>query len=219
MPASEKLTPRLCSQAYDVLIFSDFPRRHLPKGCERQLVAQIVGGAGLLMIGGWASFSAPRGGWRGSMIERLLPVTCSDHDDRRNFPSGALIIPYATHAVTRSLSFHQPPVIVGLNHIYPKSSSRTILVARRIQSTLRNGWGKVALESFEYPLLVVDRHAQKRIAALATDVAPHWCGGLVDWGRRRLIIQATPRATIEVGDLYVKFLGNLIRWLAGVQGT
>ncbi len=32
--------------------------------------------------------------------------------------------------------------------------------------------------------LVVGQHGRGRTAALATDVAPHWVGGLVDWGDR-----------------------------------
>ena len=56
---------------------------------------------------------------------------------------------------------------------------------------------------------------KNRTAALATDLAPHWCGGLVDWGKRRLKLKVTGKIQIEVGDLYVEFVSSLIKWTAG----
>ena len=61
------------------------------------------------------------------------------------------------------------------------------------------------------PLLIVGRHGAGRTAALATDVAPHWVGGWVDWGDRR-IVQAVGGGSIEIGNWYARFFRNLVAW-------
>ena len=58
--------------------------------------------------------------------------------------------------------------------------------------------------------------ASGRVAALATDVAPHWVGGLIDWGTGRVAAQAPAADTIEVGDLYAKFFRQLMAWTANL---
>ena len=47
------------------------------------------------------------------------------------------------------------------------------------------------------------------IRALAPDVMPHWAGGIVDWGEKRVKL---PTGN-EVGHLYPAFLVDLCRWL------
>ena len=209
VPSSKRLRPSLLQRRYDLFLFSDFPKVHLPVAAEREVVRQVRRGAGLLMIGGWCSFAAPRGGWRGSAIESLLPVTCRRRDDRVNIPGGALIVRQQDHPIVRGIPFTTPPAVIGLNAIQPKAGSRVVLSARTIVSR----GARVTLSQHAYPLLVVDGTGGRR-AALATDAAPHWCGGLLDWGARRLTIRVAPHATIDVGHLYVRFLANLIRWLA-----
>jgi len=59
--------------------------------------------------------------------------------------------------------------------------------------------------------LVVGEFGRGRTAALATDVAPHWCGGLVDWGDRRLVRQVGG-GRIEVGNWYAELFRNLLVW-------
>ena len=52
-----------------------------------------------------------------------------------------------------------------------------------------------------------------RTAALATDLAPHWVGGLVDWGDgERVVAQAPGSWPIEVGNFYAQFIANLLTW-------
>ena len=69
-----------------------------------------------------------------------------------------------------------------------------------------------------WPLLVVGQSGEGRVAALATDVAPHWVGGLVDWGRPRLTIDVA-NSFIEVGSHYVKLFENLLMWLREGPGA
>ena len=63
----------------------------------------------------------------------------------------------------------------------------------------------------ESPLLVIGQHGRGRVAALATDVAPHWVGGFVDWGDRR-ITQDVGDGFVEIGNWYAAFFRNLLVW-------
>ena len=162
-------------------------------------------GTGLLMVGGWGSFSGPFGGWRGSLIEKLLPVSCLHRDDRIHLPGGAHLLEKKKHSMFRRLSFENPPVICGLNRVRPKRRAAVLLTASANSSDVRR---------IEFPLLIIDPNPFKRVAAFATDFAPHWCGGMVDWGTKRLKLPVKNKIEIEVGDRYVRFVSSLIQWLA-----
>lgn len=216
VPPERKLLPNAARRKYDAIILSDYPKAQLPAASERALADHVSHGAGLLMVGGWASFSGPFGKWRGSEIEKLLPVTCLGADDRRNFPSGLFVIPKRKHPVLGGIRFSNPPVLCGLNEVRPKKNSSVVLAARAIVGAGRpQGALLLTLSKKEFPLLVADSDPKKRIAVFATDFAPHWCGGLVDWGTKRVKLSVTSNIRIEVGDAYVRFITNLIRWLAG----
>ncbi|MBI4116076.1 MAG: hypothetical protein HY447_05865, partial [Candidatus Omnitrophica bacterium] len=174
IPPSKTLNPSFLKRRFDAIILSDFSKTHVPSISEKMIAQQVEEGTGFLMIGGWGSFSGPFGRWKGSLIEKILPVSCLGRDDRLNFPGGALIVPKKKHRALQSISFGRPPVICGLNRIKPKRNSLTLLSARRIVTT--GNAHRIALEKTEFPLLVVDRDPRKRIAALTTDLAPHWCG-------------------------------------------
>ena len=208
---SEILKARFLQKKYDAFILSDFSRKNLPKDSEKILTEQVEKGAGLLMVGGWGSFSGPFGGWKNSLIEELLPVNCSGHDDRLNFPGGALVLPKEPSPFSLA-GFNSPPVICGLNRVRPKKDSRVVLTARRIEVSSKRGRLAPTLRlAHEYPLLVLD--PRRKTAALTTDLAPHWCGGLVDWGRKRLRLHVQDEIWIEVGDFYVRLVSSLLRWL------
>lgn len=207
VPPGKILKESLTKRRFDAFILSDYSRRNVPAASERRVVEQVKSGSGLLMVGGWASFSGPFGGWRGSLMEKLLPVTCLNRDDRVNFPGGAWILEKRRHAMFRGISFKNPPVICGLNRVRPKKGARVILSARR---TVRRGGFQT--RPMEFPLLIID--SAQRIAALTTDLAPHWCGGLVDWGSRRKKLPVTSQIAVEVGERYVDFVSRIVRWLA-----
>ena len=201
LPPSEILSLRFLKRPFDAILLSDFPAKNTPATSQKAIVDQVSKGSGLLMIGGWGSFSGPFGGWRGTQIEKLLPVRLLARDDRVNFPGGAFITLKKKHSMFRGLSFKNPPVICGLNQTRPREGSPVLLTAKRI------------LDKKEFPLLTVDSH--QRIAALATDLAPHWCGGMLDWGKVHLKLPVAQGISIEVGDRYVEFIASLIRWLVG----
>ena len=62
------------------------------------------------------------------------------------------------------------------------------------------------------PLLIVDDFGAGRAAAFTSDLAPHWAGGLVDWGDERIRVTSED-FEIEVGSEYVEFFGNLLYWV------
>jgi len=66
----------------------------------------------------------------------------------------------------------------------------------------------------EHPLLIVDSDSTRRIAAFTTDLAPHWSGGLLDWGKKRVKLSVKKGISIEVGEQYVRFVSSLLKWLA-----
>ncbi len=220
IPPGKSLEPRFLKKRYDAIILSDFSRKDLPAVSERLIAEQVKSGAGLLMVGGWGSFSGPSGKWRGSLIEKLLPVSCLPKDDRRNIWSGLTIVRKTKHPMLGNLPFTNPPVLCGLNEVRVKKSAKVILAARAIVGARSPRPGgetpplQLTLNPKEYPLLVIDKNPDKRIAAFTTDFAPHWCGGLVDWGNRRKVLKVNSKIRIEVGDKYIKFISALILWLA-----
>lgn len=194
------LTPALLKKRYDGIVLSDFSKRKVPASSEEAILRQVERGTGLLMVGGWASFAGPYGGWKGSLVEEILPVACLGRDDRLHIPSGAWMVPKIQHPMFRSLNFKDSPVIVGLNEVRPKKGSRVVLEAK-------------TKEGRKYPLLVIGKKGAGRTAAFTTDLAPHWCGGLLDWGRRHVTIPVRDTIPIEVGTHYIKFVASILKWL------
>ncbi len=195
---------------YDVIILSDYGRDKMPAASETLIQKLVQNGAGLGMVGGWGSFSGPFGGWRGSRIEKMLPVQCLDRDDRLAFPAGAPLHREIKHPILNNLPFEAVPSICGINRVRPKAGARVALCVRPIKS---NG-KEISLAKARYPLLVLTpEKSLVRSVALATDLAPHWCGGWVDWGKPRKLPVRGPIA-VEVGEHYIRFVSSLILWLA-----
>ncbi len=214
---SEILKPAVVQKKFDVIVFSDFSKKQVPAVSEKMVVEQIKQGAGFLMVGGWGSFSGPFGGWQGSLIESILPVSCAKTDDRMNFPGGAVMTAQTPqHPIISAKTLAAPPVICGMNRITPKKQSKVLLTANPIktQQNVAKRKMRMTFERKGHPLLVVDSNPGKRIAAFATDFAPHWCGGLVDWGKKVLKLSVNSEIQIQVGDYYVDFIASLLRWLA-----
>ena len=116
--------------------------------------------------------------------------------------------PRAARSVNR---LERPPGIGGFNRFAAKADSATLLETQRYCVSRVDE--ELAFEPAERePLLVVGTHGRGRVAALATDVAPHWVGGLVDWGPSRVAAQAPGAEAIEVGNLYSQFFWQLLQW-------
>jgi hypothetical protein len=219
---------------YPLVLLSDYPSHRLAAEQQERLVALVErGGAGLLMIGGWASFAGPRGSYHGTRLGELLPVELLDTDDRTNTPLGTVLVPVRrSHpAVTTVQRSRQYCIICGYNRVLPRSEAQTLIhgyallvapgsiprygiaAAAGGRTTLRelpsHTGPSPRLNKLPSPMLSVWDWGKGRVAAFAPDVSPHWAGGIVDWGAERLTL---PNGA-EVGHLYSAFLLDLLRWL------
>ena len=202
---------RIDSFDFDLFVLSDFPARTLGMENSERIVEKVEGGSGLLMIGGWESFHGSDGNYDSNPIGDILPVLIEDRDDRVNSAHPAVVRRVATHPAIGSLEFDPSPSIAGFNRVTSKSESQEVLVVERYLATREDGFSLIDRN----PLLVCGLAGRGRTAALMTDVAPHWVGGLVDWGESRIEID---RFGVDVGDRYIDLLGSLLGWCTGEIG-
>jgi len=210
VPSAESPPADFASKPYAVYVISDYPSPRLGQAAMTHVAARVGQGAGLVMIGGWESYHGLLGEYDESPLAAVLPVAMQSCDDRRNFSQPCLIEKVADHAILAGLPWDQPPGIGGINAVTAKPGAETLLVATQF-SVLRTEEAYKFIPTGRNPLLVVGRHGAGRVAALATDVAPHWVGGLVDWGDQR-IAQDLGGGMIEVGNWYARFFRNLVAW-------
>ena len=104
VPSRTKLSLAVCAQPWDIFICSDFLSQDAPQKCQRKIVEQVRQGSGLIMIGGWGSFTGLDGKWGGSTLESVLPVQCRTKDDRIHLPCGAAIAMKEKHPCVRDFS-------------------------------------------------------------------------------------------------------------------
>jgi hypothetical protein len=194
-----------------LIILSDFPKSNLPLEAEKEIESRVRRGTGFLMIGGWESFSGGPERYTAGPVAEILPVLCREEDDRWNYAPGLYPCPVGDHPAVRGLPWDTPPVICGLNRFSPRPESAPALAARPLTMEA----GEARLSSEAYPLLVTGRHGAGITAALATDLAPHWAGGLVDWGGRRVRLTSSFGGDVEVGDAYLGFIRGLTEYLCG----
>jgi len=198
------------SRQYALYVISDYPAARFREGQMSHIAQCVHLGSGLVMLGGWESFFGQSGQYHQSPLAEVLPVTMRPADDRRNCAQPCLVWKVAEHPILEGLPWEIPPGIGGFNAITPTPDAKTLLNC--VQFFVRS-----SRNEFEFvfgdvsPLLVVGECGIGRTAALATDVAPHWVGGLVDWGDRR-IVQKVADGTIEVGNWYAEFFRNLLVW-------
>jgi uncharacterized membrane protein len=198
----------------DALIISDYMASKFPQDDFANIVARVRGGMGLLMIGGWESFSGLGGDYHDTPLADILPVVMKGSDDRVNSFAPCMIRPDGDHPITGGLPFaEQAAAINGYNQWRAKEDAATILSVQRYSAAFTGGDFKLTPQSLD-PLLVADHADEGRVACYAGDVAPHWAGGFVDWGDRRCALQAEGAEEIEVGNWYVEFFGNLVKWVA-----
>lgn len=184
---------------YDVIVLSDVginslsllpsfrPPHAVPMGPNRvdNLRRYVEGGGGLLMCGGYFSFSgySGRAGYGGSPIEAVLPVTCERGcDDRVEVVEGyrpRLTTAGRKHPITRDLAWDDDYLLLGYNRVTAKPTA-------------------TVLADFDgNPQIAVAQIGHGRSMAFASDVAPHWAGTFVHWSG------------------YAEFWARALRWLAG----
>ncbi len=125
-------------------------------------------GGGLLMVGGWSSFSGRNGRWYDTAVEEALPVSCLKYDDRMEVPAGVSVTALKPdHPVMKDIPWDQAPVFEGFNRILPKEGAEVL-------ATIGDAEG-------EYPLLVTWDYGKGRSAAFASDCSPHWATHFQPW--------------------------------------
>ena len=201
--------PDLLKKDYPLAILSDYPSGNFPPGAMKELVRKIEKGASLLMIGGWESFHGLVGGYQDSDLAPVLPVECLKEDDRLNWPQGLIPqVNVSAHPILKGLPWDEPPMVCGLNKVKAKPESKTILSARKLLIRKEG----LSLGNDSWPLLVEGTYGKGSTGAITTDFAPHWVGGLVDWGEGRVTAEAKGGKKVEVGDLYVAFIRNILEY-------
>ncbi|GAA2225495.1 glutamine amidotransferase [Herbiconiux moechotypicola] len=158
------------SAKYDTIILSDVPADSflLPnavfvKGERRPNRLAVIGdfvraGGGLLMVGGYMSFSGFEGRGRYSLtpLAEVLPVELLVHDDRVESPEG--VVPTTTaadHAIFAGIE-GEWPYFLGYNRFVAKAGAETIAT--------------VGTD----PFIVTGSYGEGRVAAFASDCSPHW---------------------------------------------
>ena len=220
VPSDEAVSVEMASQPRKLFIISDYPSKLMSPAAQEAALKQVTDGAGLLMIGGWESFHGLGGDWDTTAIARGLPVEISRADDRVNCDQPALILKHAEHPILANLPWDtRPPTIGGFNAVSPRPGTKTLLQAQRFSAIAKGGqfaFSPIA----QHPLLVIGTHGKGRTAALMTDLAPHWVGGFVDWGDgQRVKSTAAGSGEIEVGNLYARFIAQLLAWTGGLTTT
>ncbi len=156
--------------AWDVVVLSDIGANSIqlaPAVFERSeqrpdrltvLAEWTRAGGGLLMIGGYLSFSGfqAKAAFAGTPVEDVLPVTCLRYDDRVESPQGTTPqVTAADHAALGGAGQTWPHVL-GWNRVTARPEAETL----------------VTIE--DDPLVVVTTVGEGRSAVFTSDCAPHW---------------------------------------------
>ncbi len=212
VPSNETLDEARLVQPRSLIILSDYPAAMMPLAIQEKVVDQVEAGAGLLMIGGWESFHGSGGNWDQTLIADALPVEIAKEDDRINLDQGAYLRQVTPPtAITARLPFRQhPPLIGGMNRFVAKPDTQVVLEARLLSAHFEKSGELEVSSQTSLPVLVIGQCEKGKTAAFACDVAPHWVGGLVDWGDERVTAQAPGAGAIEVGNWYAQFWRQLL---------
>ena len=206
----------LLQASYNAYILSDYPRERFLPGQLETICNAVKNGAGLVMFGGWESYHGLLGEYHGTVLTDVLPVTMLPKDDRRNFSQGVLLASVQPHPILDNLPWETPPLVGGLNELTAKPDAKVLLNGLPLSIQANGGQFDFGLAPKTYPMLVVGEYGKGRTAALATDVAPHWVGGFVDWGQPRITQHLANGGFVEIGNYYAKFFVQLLRWISAV---
>jgi len=217
LPSDVSLTAAGLKEPPRLVILSDYPAARIESKVQAQIVEAVKTGAGLLMIGGWESYHGLGGDWDGTPIGKILPVEISDADDRLNCDQPVIVHRLLDHPTVAGLPWdNHPAVIGGQNRVVAKAAATVVLEAQHFDVSIRGDEFRFQ-PGIRHPLLVVDKFHEGCVAALTTDVAPHWVGPLVDWGPQRVKARAEGAPDVEVGDLYAQFLKQLLAWVGAIS--
>jgi len=211
------LSHHLLDKAYSTVILSDYPAANFSPSQLALLKKKIADGLGFVMIGGWESFVGQGGHYHKTILSEILPVTMQETDDRVNWSGPCMVEKTSDHAIVAGLPLKMElPVVGGFNEVKVKPNTVTILSVRRFSVSKEGNVFTFASQGIS-PLLVVGTCGKGRVAAFMSDVAPHWVGGLVDWGKKRIVAEAHGAREVEIGEYYAALFANIIRWTAAIE--
>jgi uncharacterized membrane protein len=215
--SSQRCPDHLLDKTYCAVILSDYPAANFSPGQLALLKTKITNGLGFTMIGGWESFIGHGGDYDTTILSEILPVAMQKTDDRVNWWGPCVVEKTSDHAIVAGLPLTtELPIVGGFNEVKAKANAVTILSARRFSVSKAQNVFTFTSQGIS-PLLVVGTYGKGRVAAYMGDVAPHWVGGLVDWGKKRIAAQAKGADSVEVGEYYAALFSNIIRWTGGVE--
>ena len=215
--STQSPTDALLQEPYSAYILSDYPRGRFLPGQLETICNAVKNGAGLAMFGGWESYYGLLGEYHGTVLDDVLPITMLHKDDRRNFAQGVLLSPAVqSHSILDDLPWEIPPLVGGLNEFSVKPDAKVLLNGCPLSIQTNGNRFDFGFASKTYPMLVVGEYGNGRTAALATDVAPHWVGGFVDWGQQRITQPLPNGGSVEIGEHYAKFFVQLLHWLGDI---
>jgi len=215
--SGEHFESGLLDGGYRAIVISDYPSKNFTDRQLEQLASCVKEGMGLLMIGGWESFYGAGGEYAESVLKEVLPVRMQFSDDRINCPQPCLVEKNCAHPIVEGLPFDSAcPGIGGYNRVTTKPEGLEVLSARRLSVRRETQGYSVNPAAKAEPLLVVGFYGRGRVVAFTSDVAPHWVGGLVDWGDGRVQTCAQGASPVEVGDCYARLFSQMIRWTANI---
>jgi uncharacterized membrane protein len=178
--------------SYDVVVLSDIGANSIQlapavferatEGADRLgvLSSWVRAGGGLLMIGGYLSFTGFEGkaAYRNTVLHELLPVELLAEDDRVELPAGATAqVLEPGHPALGGVSGDWP-ALLGYNRVRPRPAA------------------SVLVEIVGDPLVAVAQRGSGRAGVFTSDCSPHWApaefceqwdgyasvfGGLVEW--------------------------------------
>ena len=187
---------------FDVLILGDLDRSHFSADQMAMIKDAVKGKMGLLMIGGYHSFGP--GGYAGTPIEEVLPVSVGGRD------AGQEKEEFSMH-VTPEGSVH--PIFAGCADFFASAGRGAAKDVPKFQGCVRVGRPKPGARVLAvHPdrrsaagnlvVLAVQEFGDGRTAALTVDTTWKWYLKLRGLGK---------------DSPYVKFWGQLLRWLAGQE--
>jgi uncharacterized membrane protein len=156
-------------ERYDVVVLSDISADtiQLHPDCTergqrtpdrlRVLADHIHRGHGLLMVGGYMSFSGFEGKarYQSTPLGPVLPVALLGHDDRVEAPEGVSPEVRAEHDVLDGIA-DEWPYFLGYNRLVAREDAEVVMTVG------------------PDPFLVLGTFGEGRTAAFASDCSPHW---------------------------------------------
>jgi hypothetical protein len=209
--------PGALGSGLGAVILSDYPSRNLSQERIEELCAAVRAGLGLLLLGGWESYVGRSAEYQRTPLAALLPVRLAGGDDRRNTWRPCVVVPGPAHPhpITGGLPLDRDlPCVAGFNAFEALPGAAVALELCEHAAAPTAG-GVAFVPVARHPLLVVGAAGAGRVACFASDPAPHWVGGLVDWGAPRIEAAADGCRAVEVGCWYLRLFERMVRWVLG----